>query len=403
MASQLPRIFEQGAGFDVSAVDGFMNIEESDLLLFPDPSSLVVLPWRPSTGRVVRMYCNIRHPDGAPFVGDGRHLLRNTKRDALAMGLSCRFNTECEFYLFELDEESNPTLKPHDQAGYLDIAPLDRSEKVRREICLALEEMGLTPEASHHEKGPGQNEVSCRSADVVRAADDFITYKSVVRTIAAQNGLFACFMPKPLQGKSGNGLHINMSLHESRDGHNLFGDLGQESLLHSYMAGLLNHVAEMTLFLNPATNSYERFGSFDAPKYISWSQGNRAQLLRVPAGAGESSRVELRSPDPLCNPYLAFTLLLRAGMEGIEKKLPLSPPADIDFTRAGDKVLESYATLPESLGAAISLAENSAFIRRCLPEPIVEKTAACKQEEWEACRASGDAARYEHETYFSRI
>lgn len=400
-ANRLAYVFEHGAGFDVSAVDGFMNIEESDLLLFPDPTTLAVLPWRPSAGRVVRMYCNIRYPDGRPFLGDGRYLLDQALQEMKQAGFTCQIGTECEFYLFELDEHGSPTLVPQDRAGYLDIAPLDKGENVRRDISLALEQMGLVPEGSHHEKGPGQNEIWCRRSGAGAAADDFITYKSVVRTIAAQNGLFASFMPKPIDNKSGNGLHINISLY--KDGENQFKDGVENENGNAFMAGILDKVAEITAFLNPTTNSYQRFGHFEAPKFISWSAGNRAQLMRLPEDRGENARIELRSADPLCNPYLAFNLLLRAGLEGIEKKARLGAPAEFDFAKLPPDVQVTYATLPQNLGQAIELAEGSVFVRRCLPATIVEKAMASGRYEWESLLHTEDRLAFELAQYFERL
>lgn len=400
MASHLPQVFSRGAGFDVSAVDGFMNITESDLLLYPDPASLSIVPWRPQSGRVVRMYCDIRHPGGAPFEGDGRHLLRCAKQEAADMGIVVKARTECEFYLFEQDENGRPTLAPHDNAGYLDIAPLDRCENVRREVCLALEEMGLAPMGSHHEKGPGQNEIWCRATDILHCADDFITYKTVVRTIAAQNGLFACFMPKPLHNKSGNGLHVNLSLHAAPGAE---AERISQDTFQSFMAGILEHIADMTLFLNPSTNSYQRFGCFDAPQYISWAKGNRSQLARVPFAEQDSTRLELRSPDPLCNPYIALTLLVRAGLEGIKNKAVLREAANFDIAAASGETRSRFATLPQNLGQAIKAAQSSVFVGRHLPASILEKTVAVKRYEWESYNHAEDKNAFEHELYFDRI
>lgn len=395
MAEALPRVFAQGAGFDVSAVDGFMNVAEGDLLLIPDPSTLSILPWRPSTGRVARLFCDIRRSDGSPFSGCGRTLLRAAKAQAREAGLSFRFGTECEFYLFETDERGEPTLHPRDKAGYLDIAPLDRCENVRRDICLALEEMGLFPEGSHHEKGPGQNEIWCRPVDVLAAADDLITYKSAVRTIAAQNGLFASFMPKPLPDKSGSGLHVHMAPAS------VSGETPPEEVFYAFLAGILRRVGEITLFLNTATNSYQRFGSFEAPRYVTWSSGNRAQLIRVPGG-GEP-RLELRSPDPLCNPYLAFTLLLQAGLEGVREGWSPPAPTDVDLLTAPAELLAGLEKLPESLGEAIDRARNSAFVQRSLPGAVIDKILDVKRYEWERYTHTEDKNKFEHARYFERV
>ncbi|WP_101910529.1 glutamine synthetase family protein [Marasmitruncus massiliensis] len=403
LSSELARAFAQGICFDASAVDGFMNVEESDLLLFPDPTTLAVLPWRPAQGRVVRLYCDIRHPDGRPFEGDCRHLLRQAVQQVSATGFECKFGAECEFYLFEMDEKGCPTNVPHDSAGYCDIAPLDKGENVRREICLTLEEMGISPETSHHEQGPGQNEIDFKFSDPLTCADNLITFKSVVRTIAARNGLFATFMPKPIADKSGSGLHINMSLY--KDGRNLFvrDKEHHSSAFHSFIAGILSHISEMTLFLNSTTNSYARFGSYEAPKYITWSRENRSPLIRIPAASGDYSRMELRSPDPLCNPYLAFTLLLGAGIEGIHNKLELCPPADFNLFTADAETLSKFDVLPKDLGEAVEAAASSTFVARYLPQKTIEKMIASKRSEWLNCEYVGDRVEYEHVRYFSRL
>lgn len=395
MAEQLPYVLENGSGFDVSVLPGFLNVAESDLLLFPDPSSLSILPWRPGTGRVARMYCDIRSPDGQPFVGCGRHLLRKTVRKATREGLTLRIGTECEFYLFEMNEMGLPTLHPQDKAGYLDVAPLDKGENVRRDICLALEEMGLYPQGSHHEKGPGQNEIWCSATDPLRAADNFITYKSVVRTIAANYGLFACFMPKPLADKSGNGLHLNFTM--NHDGKAVG---AQDEMLEYFMAGILEHASEITMFMNTTTNSYHRFGAFDAPKYISWSRGNRAQLLRAPERKGAHGKLELRSPDPLCNPYLVFTLLLEAGLKGIAAGKPLPPPADFNIVTAEESVRSGYSLLPQTLHQALECTMQGDFVQQILPPQILTKVIEYKQQEWQRYLAEADKVRFEHSLYF---
>ncbi len=403
LASELPRAFEQGIGFDASAVDGFMNIEESDLLLFPDPGTLAVLPWRPAQGRVVRFYCDIKHPNGDVFEGDTRHLLKKAAEKAEKRGLNCKFGAECEFYLFELDEKGNPTNIPHDRAGYLDIAPLDKGENVRREICLSLEEMGVSPESSLHEQGPGQNEIDFKYSSALACADNLITFKSAVRTIATRNGLFASFMPKPIPDKSGSGLHINMSLY--KEGENLFNKKGDDHspVAHSFIAGIMRRIAEISVFLNTTTNSYHRFGCFEAPKYISWSHENRSQLIRIPAATGEYSRMELRSPDPLCNPYLAFLLLVEAGLEGIDEGLKLEAPANINLYAADEKTLSGFRKLPANLGEAVEAARNSAFIANHLPARTTGKFLATKLKEWHSYQSAPDGNAFEHDRYFTQL
>jgi glutamine synthetase len=400
MKDELPRAFASGISFDASAIRGFMNVEESDLFLFPDSRTLSVLPWRPQQGRVVRLFCDIRHPDGQPFEGDGRHILKRSIQTLRDKGFDVKIGPECEFYLFELDADGEPTKIPQDKAGYFDVAPKDKGENVRREICLYMEEMGLRPERSHHEQGPGQNEIDFRFNNPLTAADHTIVFKSIVRTVAAQNGLYATFMPKPLANRSGNGFHINMSLH--RDGVNLFesSDEGHGELARRFIAGVLRHVKECSLILNPLTNSYARFGAFEAPKYITWSRQNRSPLIRIPAESGQYARFELRSPDPCCNPYLAFALLIEAGLDGIDEGISLESPTDADLYRADPALLRDLDQLPRTLGEAIDLAANSAFLKAVLTPRVLERFTRAKSEEWRAFCAEKDRESFEHQHYF---
>lgn len=403
MPDELPKAFEYGISFDASAISGFMNVEESDLFLVPDPGTLSVLPWRPSNGRVVRFFCDIKHPDGTSFEGDGRSILKKAVRDAEALGYSCKIGAECEFYLFQLDEKGLPTALPHDFGGYCDIAPLDKGENVRREICLTLEEMGIRPESSHHEQGPGQNEVDFKYSDALTAADNLVTFKSVVKTIAARNGLHASFMPKPLAEKPGSGLHINISLF--KNGLNIFDNRCKQhgNAPDEFIAGVMAWIPEMTAFLNPLVNSYARFGKFEAPKYITWSHQNRSQLIRIPAAKDEYCRMELRLPDPSCNPYLAFTLIIQAGLEGITKQMPLTPAFDANIYEAKADKLNSLALIPENLGAAIELARKSTFVQRVLPSKTIDKFLSSKWAEWNRYTEAEDKKQFEKEMYFLNV
>jgi len=403
MPDELPRAFEYGISFDASAVSGFMNVEESDLFLVPDPVTLSVLPWRPSHGRVVRFFCDIKHPDGTPFAGDGRNILKKVVLEVEALGYNCRIGSECEFYLFQLDDKGLPTFSPLDQAGYCDIAPMDKGENVRREICLTLEEMGIKPETSHHEQGPGQNEIDFKYSDLLSAADNLVTFKSVVKTIAARNGLHASFMPKPLPDASGSGLHINVSLF--RDGVNVFDTRAKEngSVQKGFIAGVMARIPEMTVFLNPLTNSYTRFGKFEAPRYITWSHQNRSQLIRIPAAEEEYSRIELRSPDPSCNPYLAFSLVAMAGIEGIKGNMPSVPAFDANLYEVDEDKLKDLDKIPENLGEAIELARGSEFIRRVLPAETIDKFLSSKEKEWKAYTQRSSKLQFEKEMYFFNV
>lgn len=362
MPGELPRAFADGIAIDSSAVAGFGGEVLSDLLLFPDPATISLLPWRPEHGRVVRMFCALRCPDGSPFRMDCRALLRDAVADASERGISFSFGSETEFYLFKRDLEGNPTKEPQDHASYMDIAPEDRGENIRREICLTLEQMGIQPERSHHEQGPGQNEVDFHYADPLTAADNAVTFRAVVNTIAARNGLYADFSPKPLPGAPGNGMHISLSAKAKT------GDPMPEIL-----AGILKYVPEMTLFLNPVESSYHRLGSDKAPRHICWSECNRTALIRIPAAKGEYVRSEVRSPDPACNPYLSFALLIKAGLAGIREQLPLPEPARSNLFRDPG----SHALLPGTLAEAARLAKSSTFLKTCLPEELLK--AYCRE------------------------
>lgn len=358
LPSELRRAFEDGISFDASAICGFGGAEKSDLLLFPDPSTLNILPWRPSHGKVVRMFCDIRHPDGTPFSRDTRAILRRAVADAKAAGITVQFGAEIEFYLFKTDENGDPTKIPFDHATYMDVAPEDKGENVRREICLTLLDMGIQPESSHHEEGPGQNEIDFRYSDAMRAADDAMNFITVVKATATQNGLYADFSPKPLENESGNGLHINMSV-KCADG---------TDRTPAFMAGILAHIRDLTAFLNPSEASYSRFGKCKAPKFVTWSHENRSQLIRIPAAKGEYRRIELRSPDPSANPYLAYALLIWAGLDGIAKDMCPAPAVNLNLLAAPENETREFDTLPGSLEEAVALANGSSLVRRVLGE-----------------------------------
>lgn len=361
LASELERAFETGISIDASAIKGFTDEKRSDLLLHPDPSTLTVIPWRPTHCRVARMFCDITYPDGTPYEKDSRNILRKAEKAAEKLGIKCLFGSEFEFYLFKTDEYGNPTDIPFDNAGYMDIAPEDRGENVRREICLNLESMGIRPESSHHEEGPGQNEIDFRFASPLAAADNAVTFRSVVKTAAIRNGTAASFMPKPIKDKPGNGMHINISVKSTE------ADAEQH-----FMAGVMKHICEITAFLNPLKSSYDRLGEHKAPKYVSWSRENRSQLIRIPAAEGEYKRFELRSPDPSANVYLAYALLLYAGIDGIKNKLPLPEACDLNLFSAPKSVTQSLAVLPQSLEDAVKAALESEFVSGIIPKSLTE-------------------------------
>lgn len=363
MPEELERAFEHGIAIDASAVKGFGDEVHSDLFLHPDPETLAALPWRPEHGRVVRMFCTVRYPDGSVFENDTRSILKRAVETAEKAGYEFKFGAEMEFYLFKLDDYGENVKVPYDNAGYMDIAPYDKSENIRREICTSLKEMGIFPESSHHEEGPGQNEIDFRYSDPLSAADNALTFRKIVQDIALHNGLWASFSPKPLDRKPGNGLHINMSVKSKN---------GEENISSSMIAGILEHVKDMTIVLNQKDESYKRLGSHKAPKYISWSSQNRSQLIRIPAAHGEYKRMELRSPDPRANPYLAFALLIYAALDGIQRKLELPLPADVNLYTANEATLSEYEKLPESRKEAAQVAMESEFMKKYLTDSMLK-------------------------------
>ena len=361
MPRELERAFGYGIAIDASAIAGFGGAVRSDLILHPDPATLTLLPWRPETGKVVRMFCDISYPDGTPFACDTRWILKQAVAEALRHGYIFTFGPEMEFYLFKNDSEGEPTKIPYDRAGYMDIAPDDKGETVRREICLMMEEMGILPESSHHEEGPGQNEIDFTYDYPIHAADNAVTFCQVVKTVADRNGLCVDFSPKPLSDKAGNGLHINISVKGEGEG-----------ILEHMIAGILKYIKPMTLFLNPTESSYRRLGSFKAPRYISASRGNRSQLVRIPEAKEPYVRAEVRSPDQGANPYIAFALLIYAGMEGIREKLPLVKGLDQNLFLLSEEDLKDWETIPKSLKEAKEEAAGSDFIKSILPQSVID-------------------------------
>lgn len=363
MPDAIEPAFERGIPINGSSVAGFGEPVDSDIFLFPDPATLSILPWRPQQGRVVRFFCDVKNPDGSDSKFDTRRILKQVIGRGMKSDIGCKVGSECEFYLFKTDEEGNATNIPYDNAGYCDVAPLDKGENIRREVCLTLEEMGIKPESSHHELGPGQNEIDFEFANPLKSADNLVTFKSVVSVIAARNGLSASFEPKPIIDKSGNALHINISLY--RNGENIFDIEGEHGeLSKSFVAGVLKRIKEITVFLNSKAASYERLGGFGVPQRIGWAFKNRSELIRIPSATGKRKRMELRSPDPLANPYLAYALIISAGLEGIENGEKL-----MDNTEFAKNV----QTLPTSLEEAVSLARQSEFVKSVLGHELAER------------------------------
>ena len=318
-ASQIEKAVNNQVMFDGSSIEGFTRIHESDQYLYPDLDTFVVLPWRPQYGKVARLICDVHNPDGTPFVGDPRGTLKRVLKRAADMGYTFNVGPECEFFLFQTDADGRPTTRTNDEAGYFDLGPLDHGESTRREICLDLEQMGFEIEASHHEVAAGQHEIGFKFSEALSASDNIMTFKFAVKSIAQKNGFHATFMPKPIFGVAGSGMHTNMSLF--KDGKNAFYDpedeRGLSKIAYQFIAGLLAHVRGMSVLTNPLVNSYKRLvPGYEAPCYISWSTGNRSALVRIPATRGQGTRVELRNPDPACNPYLVVAACLAAGLDG---------------------------------------------------------------------------------------
>jgi len=385
--SQIKRALDNECMFDGSSIEGFVRIEESDMYLYPDLDTFNIFPWNTQSGRIARLICDIYTPDGKPFEGDPRYVLKKQIKHAASLGYTFNVGPECEFFLFNTDEFGHPTTVTHDTAGYFDLGPSDLGDSARGDICLNLEEMGFEIEASHHEVAIAQHEIDFKYSEALSAADNLITFKTVVRFCADSHGLCATFMPKPVAGRAGSGMHTNMSLF--RDGENVFYDPKSEKGLshtaYNFIAGILKHIKGICAVTNPLVNSYKRLvPGFEAPCYIAWTAGNRSALIRVPASRGDSTRAELRNPDPACNPYLAFALLLAAGMDGIENNL--TPPEavtsniyDIDEQGRKDRNIES---LPSDLKSAVAAMREDPLVERVLGKHIFSKYVEAKEKEW---------------------
>ncbi len=389
--SQIEKAVNNQIMIDGSSIEGFVRIQESDQYLYPDLDSFTILPWRPQYGKVARLICDVYNADGTPFVGDPRGVLKKVLKRAADLGYSFNVGPECEFFLFETDENGQPTTKTGDEAGYFDLGPLDHGEGTRREICLNLEAMGFEIEASHHEVAQGQHEIDFKYGEALRTADNIMTFKLAVKTLAQKNGLHATFMPKPIFGINGSGMHTNMSLF--KDGKNVFydpdGEKGLSKEAYSFIAGLLAHIKGMCAVTNPLVNSYKRLvPGYEAPCYLAWSASNRSALIRIPAARGQSTRVELRCPDPSCNPYLELAVCLAAGLDGIEKGLV--PPAEIteNIFAMDDKTRKAKGieSLPASLSDAVDALEADPLICETLGEHVKSQYVAGKRKEWDAFR-----------------
>ncbi|HOL16945.1 MAG TPA: type I glutamate--ammonia ligase [Bacillota bacterium] len=385
---QLPKALDGELMFDGSSIEGFVRIEESDMFLRPDLDTFALFPWRPQEGGVARLMCDVYNPDGTPFEGCPRCQLQKMIALAAREGYTLYCGPEAEFFLFHTDSDGAPTLHTHDQGGYFDLAPTDLGENARRDICLGLEEMGLEIEASHHEVAPGQHEIDFKYSDALHCADSLATFKFVVRAIAQRHGLHATFMPKPIANINGSGMHTHLSLF--KDGENAFYDpegpdqLSQVCL--SFIAGLLEHAKGYTVVTNPLVNSYKRLvPGYEAPAYIAWSHRNRSPLVRIPARRGIGTRVELRSPDPSCNPYLAFAVALRAGLDGVMRKLTPPPPVDGNIYNMTDEELKERGIdqLPSNLYNAVMELDKDPVIQEALGPHIYTRFREARLKEWD--------------------
>lgn len=389
--SQLEKTLDGELMFDGSSISGFARIEESDMFLIPDPDTFVVFPWRPATGGVARMICDVYtpEPNKLPFIGDPRSNLKRIVKEAADMGFVMNAGPECEFFLFTVDDQGHPVVATQDEAGYFDLAPVDLGEDARRDMVCTLEDMGFEIEASHHEVAPGQHEIDFRYGSALNIADDIVTFKLVVRTIAQRHGLHATFMAKPIAGINGSGMHTHQSLC-NLDGKNLFYDPkssnGLSDLARWYMGGIMKHARAFAAITNPTVNSYKRLvPGYEAPVYVAWSEANRSCLVRVPAKRGASTRIEVRNPDPMCNPYLALAVMLAAGLDGIKNKI--EPPAPVDANiyhmSAADREKYGIPSLPGSLPEALEALAQDEVVKAALGSHIYEKFVAAKVAEYE--------------------
>ena len=403
---QIRRALNNACMFDGSSIEGFVRIEESDMYLYPDLDTFLLYPWHTEHGHIARLICNVCMPGGADFEGDPRFILRRTIGEAAKMGYTFNVGPECEFFLFNMDDNGHPTTTTFDRAGYFDLGPGDVGEQARREICTNLEEMGFEIETSHHECAMAQHEIDFRYTEALTSADNLVTFKMVVKSIASQHGLWATFMPKPLFGQAGSGLHVNMSL--CKDGKNCFYDETRENGLSEtglhFIAGIMKHIKGITALCNPLVNSYKRLvPGYEAPCHIAWTRSNRSALIRVPATRGASTRVELRSPDPACNPYLVFATLLAAGLEGIREKLP-APEAlagNIFELNEEERQKQGVENLPSNLWEAVQELKKDDFLHRVLGDHIFRKYVEAKEQEWK--RFAEDVSSWEIREYLNKF
>ena len=405
--SQLAKALDNKIMFDGSSIEGFARIEESDMYLYPDYNTFEILPFRPHQGKVARMICDVYKPDGTQLENDPRYILKKVIKEADDMGYKFNVGPECEFFLFHIDDNGNPTTISHENASYFDLGPTDLGENARRDMVLNLEEMGFEVEASHHEVAPAQHEIDFKYGEALETADRIMTYKLTVKTIAKRHGLYASFMPKPKYGMCGSGMHINMSLWD-KEGNNIFANADDKNGLskeaYSFIAGLMEHMTAMTAITNPIVNSYKRLvPGYEAPTYIAWSATNRSPLIRVPASRGTGTRVELRCPDCACNPYLAIAVCLAAGLDGIRRGLTPKESVQKDIFTMTDSEREDagITNLPKNLYEAVRHMRKSTFMKEVLGEEVFTKYVNAKEEEW--MEYTSQVTDWEINRYLDRI
>ncbi len=404
-SSQIEKALDNMCMFDGSSIEGFVRIEESDQYLRPDLSSFTLIPWRSKDGgKVARLICDVYSTDQTPFNGDPRYILRKALKEAEDMGYYFNVGPECEFFLFHTDEDGNPTTETQDQASYFDLGHIDHGESVRREICITLEDMGFEIEASHHEVAPGQHEIDFKYSDALSTADNIMTFRWAVKTIAQDNGLHATFMPKPVFAQCGSGMHVNMSLFD-KNGNNVFVNdkdkLGLSPVAYSFIAGIMEHIRGMTAITNPLVNSYKRLvPGYEAPCYIAWSARNRSPLIRVPSARGQGTRIELRNPDPSANPYLVLAVCLTAGLDGIKRGLTPPPSEDTNIYELSEeeRLKHGIGSLPGSLHNAIEVMNEDELVMNTLGKHISGIYTDAKLKEWNEYRMQ--VTPWEYEKYF---
>ncbi len=392
LSSEMTAAFERGVRITAKKICGFSIAKGRDLYIYPDAQTMKVLPWRPQHGRVIRMFCYIKYGDGAPFEGDGRYFLKQAAKKALNKGWCFRFGTSSEFMLFRNDESGMPTKIPHDYAGYCDIAPDDKGENFRRDVCFTLEQMGIHPVSSRHEAGHGQHEIDFNASSALKAADTFLSFKSAVKSVAEQHGIHASFMPKPVKNDCGNGMHIGVNVFRDSDFFDNDSPDDNSAEVNMAAAGIMNFIRQYTVFTNSTVNSYSRFGEFSLPRYIAWSTEEQEQLVKLNIETGGEAPIVLRAPDCVCNPYFVFGLIIYAAVEGIEGKMKM--PEKFEPSSA------SYEKLPVNLLEAAEIAENSEFLKRYIPEELLKLVVSSAKDEWKEYSAEYDKELYEEKKYF---